>query len=118
MTFFVCFSLLLGFLILEIEYYILYSDSKFKDAMKNVAELGEKLSKQTKENLDKLKNSDGVLDKKVVKDNEAEKKEFPDFEERTANRWKKSSEGPKQDSSNVVDDGSEPTPLTDLDGGD
>lgn len=118
MTFFVCFYLLLGFLIIEIEYYILYSDSDSKraEAIKNVAELGEKLAKQHKEQLEQVKKSELPTDKKAVEDYEAEKKEFPDFDERMVNSRKKLLA--KQDSSNVVNDGSEPTPLTDLDGGD
>lgn len=118
MTFFVCFNLLLRFLILEIEYYILYSDSDSKraEAIKNVSELGDKLAKQNKAQLELQKNSELAADKKAFKDHEAEKTEFPDFEERRANRWAK--ERIKQDSGNVVNDGSEPTPLTDLDGGD
>lgn len=104
MTFFVCFNLLLGFLILEIEYYILYSgtNNKGAEAIKNVAELGEKLAKQNKERLEQLKNSELPADKKAVENYEAERKKLL----------------AKQDSSNVVNDGSEPTPLTDLDGGD
>lgn len=103
MTFFVCFNLLLGFLILEIEYYILYSDSdsKLAEAIQNLRELEEKLSKQTKERLEQIKNSKSSADKKANEDFEAEKKERV-----------------KQDSGNVVNVGSEPTPLTDLDGGD
>nr|YP_010743642.1 hypothetical protein QAZ32_mgp51 [Diaporthe sojae]WET30388.1 hypothetical protein [Diaporthe sojae] len=108
MTFFVCFYILLGFLVLEIEDYILYSDSegKFAEAIKELIELDKKVREQNKK-YKKWLDEESSLNKKPTDNKETAKKE-------SIEQGQKS----KQDSSNVVDDGSEPTPLTDLDGGD
>lgn len=109
MTFFVCFNLLLRFLVIEIEYYILYSDSnnKFEKAKKALAELDQKSLDQNKIHKESIEKSLEILNKQPTGNKEAAKKE-------SAEQGQIS----KQDSSNVVNDGSEPTPLTDLDGGD
>ena len=52
MTFFVCFNLLLRFLVIEIEYYILYSNSnnEIEKVKKALAELDQKILDQNKKN--------------------------------------------------------------------
>lgn len=99
MTFFVCFNLLLGFLI-KGHFFVYVNDTNNKDnsskpgAPQHILDLEKLLNeqhKQRKADLESWKQTQESLDKE-----------------------KKS----KQDSSNVVNDGSEPTPLTDLDGGD
>lgn len=109
MTFFVCFNLLLGFLVIEIEYYILYSDSndKWEETRKSLAELDKTVSKQTKKDLESIEKTFEMWNKQSTANKEAAKKESGEQGQTS-----------KQDSSNVVNDGSEPTPLTDLDGGD
>jgi len=115
MTFFVCFNLLLGFLIKY--FFIVYvkgsinndgseaagnssqkrsseSNANQQTAPQHILDLQEehdRMHKQRKEDLANWKSNQELLDKE-----------------------KKS----KQDSSDIVNDGSEPTPLTDLDGGD
>ena len=111
MTFFVCIYLLLGFLIKD-SFIIYVKDSGNKEvdnshqgssnepnankssAPQHILDLEALLNKQNKEALERL-NKDKEARERLNKDKES-----------------------KQDSSNVVNDGSEPTPLTDLDGGD
>lgn len=111
MTFFICFYILLGFLVLEIEYYIFYSnsDNKPTEVIKELLELDKKTREQNKKHLESIEKSfPEIFNKNRTGGNkETAKKESVEQGQIS-----------KQDSSNVVNDGSEPTPLTDLDGGD
>ena len=109
MTFFVCICLLLGFLI-KYSFIVYVKDSGNKDA-DNASEKksGEAYAKERTAPQHLLD-----LEEKHNKEHEEQKKHLE--------RWKENLESldkekrSKQDSSNVVNDGSEPTPLTDLDG--
>lgn len=140
MTFFVCFNLLLRFLVIEIEYYILYSDSNndLDKIKKDLAELGQQLSEQNKkrkESIDKWFEDQGIkprplseiLKEKMQHSGELSEKRPQEVAEGSENKRReteakdslnKVDKNIKQDSSDVVNDGAEPTPLTDLDGGD
>lgn len=113
MTFFVCFSLLLGFLILIKDSFIVYVNGSSNKDIDNTSQKkpGESSANEQKAPQHIL-DLEEKLDKQHKKDKE-KLKEWQQYQE-SLDKEKRS----KQDSSNVVNDASEPTPLTDLDGGD
>lgn len=111
MTFFVCFNLLLGFLIkFSFVVYVKDSDNKHVDNSNQEKPSGHNASEQKAPQ--HILDLEAELDKRHKKNKELLKKWHESQE--SLDKEKRS----KQDSSNVVNDGSEPTPLTDLDGGD
>lgn len=100
MTFFVCFYLLLGFLIKHS--FIVYVNGSSNNDVDNTNQ-----GSSNEPNANKSKAPQFLLELEAQLNKQLKE------DIRKAN--KKPS---KQDSSDVVNDGSEPTPLTDLDGGD
>lgn len=110
MTFFVCFSLLLGFLN-KYSFIVYVNGSSNKDVDNS------SLQKPSGSNANEQKAPQHILDlaeklDKQHKKNKEDLKKWQEYQE-SLDKEKRS----KQDSSNVVNDASEPTPLTDLDGG-
>ena len=108
MTFFVCFYLLLGFLIIHSIIVYVKGSSSDKDAGN---------SNKESDNFNKGSSNEPNANKSSAPQHILELQEYLDTMQREQRR--KLNEKPsRQDSSDVVNDGSEPTPLTDLDGGD
>ena len=121
MTFFVCFNLLLGFLI---KYFFIVGDYVYV-AVKGFSNSGgddsagnSSQKKSSESNANQQTAPQHILDLEEEHDriHKQRKEDLANWKlnQELLNKEKKS----KQDSSDVVNDGSEPTPLTDLDGGD
>ena len=108
MTFFVCFYLLLGFLIIYSIIVYVKGSSSDQDAGNSNKE-----SDNFNKGLSNEANASNSSAPQHILDLEA----YLDKMQKE-NRRKLNEKPSRQDSSDVVNDGSEPTPLTDLDGGD
>ena len=108
MTFFVCFYLLLGFLIIHSIIVYVKGSSSDKDAGN---------SNKESDNFNKGSSNEANASKSSAPQHILDLEAYLDKMQKE-NRRKLNEKPSKQDSSDVVNDGSEPTPLTDLDGGD